>query len=104
MQSFRGQFDGRDVAVKRVVSEFLNLADREVDLLRESDSHANVVRYYCMTADSQFRYIALELCWASLQEYVDKGDIRQRCPITAREILEQATNGLAHLHKLKIGL
>lgn len=52
---FSGLFDGRNVAVKRVVSEFMNLAEREVDLLRESDSHANVVRYYCTAADSQFR-------------------------------------------------
>ncbi|KAK6030133.1 ribonuclease 2-5A, partial [Ostertagia ostertagi] len=33
-----GKFDGRDVAVKRVVSEFVRLVDREADLLRESDT------------------------------------------------------------------
>ncbi|PIO53543.1 hypothetical protein TELCIR_25117, partial [Teladorsagia circumcincta] len=38
---YRGKFDGRDVAVKRVVSEFVRLVDREADLLRESDTHPN---------------------------------------------------------------
>ncbi|VDP08444.1 unnamed protein product [Heligmosomoides polygyrus] len=45
---YRGKFDGRDVAVKRVVSEFVRLVDREADLLRESDTHPNVIRYFCM--------------------------------------------------------
>lgn len=53
---FRGYFDGRDVAVKRVVSDFFNLADREVDLLRESDAHSNVIRYFCMVRENVFKY------------------------------------------------
>ena len=44
----RGKFDGRDVAVKRLIPECFNFADREVELLRESDQHANVIRYFCM--------------------------------------------------------
>lgn len=36
-------------------------------ILRESDYHPNVVRYYCTEQDKQFRYIALELCAATLQ-------------------------------------
>ena len=43
----RGKFDGRDVAVKRLLPECFNFADREVELLRESDQHPNVIRYYC---------------------------------------------------------
>ena len=45
---FRGQFDKRQVAVKRILPESFTLADREVDLLRQSDEHPNVVRYFCM--------------------------------------------------------
>ena len=59
---FRGKFDGRQVAVKRLLPECWNLADREVTLLRESDEHPNVIRYFCMEEDHQFRYITLELC------------------------------------------
>lgn len=44
---FRGKFENRDVAVKRLLPDCFTLADREVALLRESDSHENVVRYFC---------------------------------------------------------
>lgn len=45
---FRGKFDNRDVAVKRLLPECFTFADREVELLRESDQHSNVIRYFCM--------------------------------------------------------
>uniref|UniRef100_A0A1I7WY16 non-specific serine/threonine protein kinase n=1 Tax=Heterorhabditis bacteriophora TaxID=37862 RepID=A0A1I7WY16_HETBA len=76
MITFRGKFDGREVAVKRVVSEFIRLVDREADLLRESDAHPHVIRYFCMESDSQFRYLALELCLASLTDYVEVKKVR----------------------------
>ena len=43
-----GRFDERPVAVKRLLPECFSFADREVELLRESDQHPNVIRYYCM--------------------------------------------------------
>ncbi|XP_066900695.1 serine/threonine-protein kinase/endoribonuclease IRE1 isoform X1 [Halyomorpha halys] len=97
---FRGEFDGRNVAVKRLLPECFSIADREVQLLRESDSHSNVVRYFSTEQDSQFRYIALELCSATLQDYVEKGIHKD--DISCVELLKQATLGLEHLHSLKI--
>ncbi|XP_019770362.2 serine/threonine-protein kinase/endoribonuclease IRE1 [Dendroctonus ponderosae] len=97
---YRGEFDNRRVAVKRLLPECFTFADREVALLRESDAHPNVIRYYCMEQDRMFRYIALELCQATLTEYM-----RGNCDTTAispMEILYQATSGLAHLHSLDI--
>lgn len=64
----RGRFDDRAVAVKRILPESFMLADREVQLLRESDEHPNVIRYHCTESDKLFYYIALELCAATLQE------------------------------------
>lgn len=61
-------FDSRDVAVKRILPECFSFADREVQLLRESDEHPNVIRYFCTEKDRQFQYIAIELCAATLQE------------------------------------
>ncbi|CAG9763228.1 unnamed protein product [Ceutorhynchus assimilis] len=97
---YRGEFDNRRVAVKRLLPECFTFADREVALLRESDAHSNVIRYYCMEQDRMFRYIALELCQATLTEYM-----QGKCDTTAikpLEILYQATSGLAHLHSLDI--
>nr|CAD7443363.1 unnamed protein product [Timema bartmani] len=98
---YKGQFDNRAVAVKRLLPECFTFADREVDLLRESDEHANVVRYFCTEQDKQFRYIALELCAATLQDYVE-GKFEVGGKIAVDVILYQAMAGLQHLHSLDI--
>uniref|UniRef100_A0A158P7F7 non-specific serine/threonine protein kinase n=1 Tax=Angiostrongylus cantonensis TaxID=6313 RepID=A0A158P7F7_ANGCA len=92
---YRGKFDGRDVAVKRVISEFVKLVDREADLLRESDTHPH-------ESDSQFRYLALELCLASLNDYVHEETVREKISVVPTELLRQAAEGLAHLHVMQI--
>ncbi|GFR93988.1 serine/threonine-protein kinase/endoribonuclease ire-1 [Elysia marginata] len=98
---YGGRFDNRNVAVKRLLPECFSFADREVELLRESDQHPNVIRYFCMEADSQFRYIALELCAATVQDYIEQ---RYSPPVKlkAEEILYQAMAGINHLHSLDI--
>ncbi|XP_038211674.1 serine/threonine-protein kinase/endoribonuclease IRE1 [Zerene cesonia] len=98
---YRGTFDKRAVAVKRLLPECFTFADREVALLRESDAHAHVVRYYCTERDKQFRYIALELCSATLQDYVER-KLNFECKIDAVEVLRQAALGLSHLHSMDI--
>ncbi|XP_014471160.1 PREDICTED: serine/threonine-protein kinase/endoribonuclease IRE1 [Dinoponera quadriceps] len=97
---YKGEFDGRAVAVKRLLPDCFMFADREVALLRESDAHANVVRYFCTEQDRMFRYIALELAEATLQDYVAGKYNREK--ISVKNILYQATSGLAHLHSLDI--
>ncbi|RUS89808.1 hypothetical protein EGW08_002420 [Elysia chlorotica] len=98
---YGGRFDNRNVAVKRLLPECFSFADREVELLRESDQHPNVIRYFCMEADSQFRYIALELCAATVQDYIEQ---RYSPPVKLKpeEILFQAMAGINHLHSLDI--
>uniref|UniRef100_A0A4W4GEX4 non-specific serine/threonine protein kinase n=1 Tax=Electrophorus electricus TaxID=8005 RepID=A0A4W4GEX4_ELEEL len=91
---FRGHFDGRRVAVKRILPECMEFAEREVQLLRESDEHPNVIRYFCTERDRQFTYIAIELCAATLQ---------QVCVcLYGLTLLEQTMSGLSHLHSLNI--
>uniref|UniRef100_A0A8C3ABI1 Serine/threonine-protein kinase/endoribonuclease IRE1 n=1 Tax=Cyclopterus lumpus TaxID=8103 RepID=A0A8C3ABI1_CYCLU len=98
---YKGQFDNRAVAVKRILPECFSFADREVQLLRESDEHPNVIRYFCTERDRQFQYIAIELCAASLQEYVERKDFDQR-GLEPVMLLQQTMSGLAHLHSLNI--
>uniref|UniRef100_A0A4W5R8Z4 Serine/threonine-protein kinase/endoribonuclease IRE1 n=1 Tax=Hucho hucho TaxID=62062 RepID=A0A4W5R8Z4_9TELE len=98
---YKGQFDNRSVAVKRILPECFSFADREVDLLRESDEHPNVIRYFCTERDRQFQYIAIELCAASLQEYVERQDF-DRHGLEPVMLLQQTMSGLAHLHSLNI--
>ncbi|XP_058142253.1 serine/threonine-protein kinase/endoribonuclease IRE2 isoform X2 [Dasypus novemcinctus] len=98
---FRGQFEGRAVAVKRLLRECFSLVRREVQLLQESDRHPNVLRYFCTEQGPQFHYIALELCQASLQAYVENPDL-DRWGLEPVTVLQQLTSGLAHLHSLHI--
>lgn len=101
---FQGTFEERQVAVKRLLPECFTLADREVSLLRESDAHENVVRYFCTEQDRQFRYIAVELCAATLQDYVEGPRAKLlKSQIDMLSALYQASSGLAHLHSLNIG-
>ena len=51
-------------------------------------------------SDSQFRYIALELCIGTLTDYIEK---KVTCSTSAIDLLSQAMSGLSHLHSLGIG-
>ncbi|WEW61358.1 bifunctional endoribonuclease/protein kinase ire1 [Emydomyces testavorans] len=102
---YKGSFDGRHVAVKRMLVEFYDVAAHEVGLLQESDDHNNVIRYFCREQTAGFLYIALELCPASLQDIVERpwdyptlitGDL------ALPDILRQITTGVRYLHSLKI--
>jgi serine/threonine-protein kinase/endoribonuclease IRE1 len=102
---YKGHFENRPVAVKRLLPECYTLADREVELLKHADQHQNVLRYFCTEADSQFRYIALELCQMTLHEYIHNQynlAYPPKQPLRLLSIIGQATKGLDHLHALDI--
>jgi serine/threonine-protein kinase/endoribonuclease IRE1 len=89
------------VAVKCLLPECFTFADWEVYLLQKSDEHGNVVWYFCMEQDKQFLYIVLELCAATLQDYVAGKFVCTK--LSALDILHQSTAGLEHLHSFDIG-
>ncbi|KAG8965354.1 bifunctional endoribonuclease/protein kinase ire1 [Tulasnella sp. 419] len=101
---YQGTFQGRAVAVKRLLQDFVTLAAREVALLQESDDHPNVIRYYFKESKNNFLYIALELCPASLADIVERPDNFKDISIgfDPKKALSQVTMGLRHLHSLKI--
>lgn len=111
---FEGSFEGRDVAVKRMLSQYYELASQEVSFLQQSDDHANVIRYFCQQKDDHFLYIAVELCQASLFEVweADKAKTEERqqqlrqLKFTIQQdiprTLQQLAAGLHHLHNLRI--
>lgn len=68
---FKGKFDGRPVAVKRLLSQFYSLADHEISLLQAHDMHPNVIRYFWRERKDQFIFVALELAKCSLHEFID---------------------------------
>lgn len=103
---FEGKFDGRNVAVKRMLIQFFEIASQETKLLRESDDHPNVIRYYAQQQSQGFLYIALELCSASLADVIEKPHLHRALAQGGERdlpnVLYQITNGLQHLHNLRI--
>lgn len=101
---FSGSLQGRAVAVKRLLQDFVTLAAREVSILQESDDHPNVIRYYYQESQANFLYIALELCPASLADIVESPDqfVEISAAFDPKRALRQITSGLRHLHSLKL--
>ncbi|KAJ1301123.1 hypothetical protein OPQ81_003536 [Rhizoctonia solani] len=101
---YKGSFQGRSVAVKRLLHDFVTLASREVALLQESDDHPNVIRYYYEEHRENFLYIALELCPCSLSDVVERPQLFPEVAgsFDPKRALSQVTAGLRHLHALKI--
>ncbi|KAI0021709.1 hypothetical protein F4780DRAFT_276980 [Xylariomycetidae sp. FL0641] len=103
---FAGKFHGRDVAVKRMLTQFWDIAAKETELLLESDHHPNVIRYFAMSKNDSFLYIALELCQASLSDIVDKPNMFQQLArageMDVPRVLLQIAHGLGFLHDLRI--
>ncbi|EKM57175.1 uncharacterized protein PHACADRAFT_254759 [Phanerochaete carnosa HHB-10118-sp] len=101
---YEGSLQGRAVAVKRLLRDFVTLADREVNVLQESDDHPNVIRYYYQEAHANFFFIALELCPATLADVIERPDQFRDIAIAfePKRALRQITSGIRHLHALKI--
>jgi serine/threonine-protein kinase/endoribonuclease IRE1 len=110
---FEGKWNDREVAVKRMLPQYFGLAEQEVKLLRESDQHGNVIRYFDDEKDENFLYIAVELCQASLFDLYRDGracdDMTENQQRLVNEInsnvaraLYQLAEGVNHLHSLRI--
>ncbi len=103
---FKGSFDGRDVAVKRMLKEFYDVASHEISLLQQHDDHPNVIRYFDKEIAGSFLYIALELCPASLLDVIERPrDFPTLVPssgLNTSNVLKQITSGIHYLHSLKI--
>eukprot|EP00981_Chlorochromonas_danica_P005415 scaffold1091_cov164-Ochromonas_danica.AAC.38 len=108
---FLGGLNGRPVAVKRMLAQFVKAADREISLLIRSDGHPGVVRYFLKEEKNDFVYLGLQLCEMSLRDFIVK--LRQSVnqlaldeaysiPDEVRLSLLQVAEGLAHLHSLRI--
>lgn len=103
---YKGSFQGRECAVKRLLLDFYDVADHEVNLLRESDDHPNVIRYFAREQCDRFMYIALELCPASVYDIVERANVPEfrelRKVLTPPQVVYQMMLGIAYLHRLKV--
>jgi serine/threonine-protein kinase/endoribonuclease IRE1 len=101
---YRGSFKGRPVAVKKLLRNFVVLAEREVSILQEVDNHPNVIQYYYQEARDNCLLIAIELCSASLADIIERPKQWRDIVINfdPKKALEGITSGLDHLHSLSV--
>lgn len=109
-QVFKGVFQHREVAVKRIDTNVCGIqnTEKEIEILLMCDKHENVTRYFCKeTEENGLIYLAIELCDYNLEDWVRNMRNNQRHPqnedkISRREILRQIITGLSHLHNNKV--
>jgi serine/threonine protein kinase len=91
---FAGYFEGRPVAIKRMLRPFFgeSSADQEISLLIDSDQHPNVVRYYSKEDDADFIYLALERCASSLTDLVTDAESESSTASSTRQYKYDSTN------------
>ncbi|KAJ9186314.1 hypothetical protein P3X46_001902 [Hevea brasiliensis] len=65
-----GIYDGRPVAVKRLVQTHHDVAIKEIQNLIASDQHPNIVRWFGVEYDQDFVYLSLERCTCSLNDFI----------------------------------
>ncbi|XP_044482789.1 serine/threonine-protein kinase/endoribonuclease IRE1a isoform X2 [Mangifera indica] len=65
-----GIYEGRPVAVKRLVRAHHDVAFKEIQNLIASDRHPNIVRWYGVEDDQDFVYLSLERCTCSLADLI----------------------------------
>lgn len=67
---FEGNYEGRPVAVKRLVRSHHEVAFKEIQNLIASDQHSNIIRWYGVEYDQDFVYLSLERCTCSLDDLI----------------------------------
>ncbi|XP_027919761.1 serine/threonine-protein kinase/endoribonuclease IRE1a-like isoform X2 [Vigna unguiculata] len=65
-----GIYEGRAVAIKRLVKAHHDIAFKEIKNLIMSDRHPNIVRWHGVEYDNDFVYLALERCTCNLDDLV----------------------------------
>lgn len=93
---FEGVYDGRPVAVKRLLLAHHEVAFKEIQNLIASDRHPNIVRWYGVEQDIDFVYISLERCSCSLS------DLIQVCSDSPPMLLDNPTSNSVAEHKVQL--
>mmetsp|Transcript_31805 Transcript_31805/g.77512 ORF Transcript_31805/g.77512 Transcript_31805/m.77512 type:complete len:941 (-) Transcript_31805:66-2888(-) len=118
-----GQWDGREVAVKRLLKDTVAIdndeetkmfqkdatnVEKEIQLLISSDHLPNIVRYYAKEEDGDFVYLALEKCEMTLHQYVTNKRIwsveggRNAVDGKLLQTVKGVISGVRQLHDLNV--
>ena len=76
---YAGWMGQREIVVKRMLRQFHAHAQKEIELLINSDGHPKVIRYFAAEECGDFIYLALEKCEESLAHALGR-----KCPTKNR--------------------
>lgn len=93
-----GVYEGRLVAVKRLVQTHHDVAWKEIQNLIASDRHPNIVRWYGVEYDEDFVYLSLERCTCSLDDLIQIYSDSSLNPVYGKD----RTSRAAIEHKLRL--
>lgn len=93
-----GVYEGRLVAVKRLVQTHHDVAWKEIQNLIASDRHPNIVRWYGVEYDKDFVYLSLERCTCSLDDLIQIYSDSSLNPVYGKD----RTSRAAIEHKLRL--
>lgn len=93
-----GVYEGRLVAVKRLVRTHHDVAWKEIQNLIASDRHPNIVRWYGVEYDKDFVYLSLERCTCSLDDLIQIYSDSSLNPVYGKD----RTSRAAIEHKLRL--
>ncbi|KAF4377676.1 hypothetical protein G4B88_006956 [Cannabis sativa] len=97
-----GMYEGRSVAVKRLVRAHHDAAVKEIQNLIASDRHPNIVRWYGVECDQDFVYLSLERCTCSLDDLVQIYlNSSQNSASTSDHAMGSITDYNVHLESVK---
>ena len=97
---YRGKFQRRPIAIKRVVRDLKKVVDREISIMLQTDQHPNILKYFAKEETEDFIYIGTELCEGNLATFIKDQNLRNKMP--SKSIFQQTAQGLRHLHQLSI--
>ncbi|RZC71426.1 hypothetical protein C5167_034613 [Papaver somniferum] len=87
-----GNYEGRPVAIKRLVKAHHDVASKEIQNLIASDRHQNIVRWYGVEYDSDFVYLSLERCMCNLNDLIQVCSASSLSSVTIKDQTENPTN------------
>ena len=89
--------DGTEVAVKKMNKPYSEVLKNEKDILQEL-YHPSIVRYVDFEEDENYKYLVLQLCEYSLEEYIKLGDEFPGGSLSERAIVQEVLTSLQVLH------
>ncbi|CAN4078579.1 unnamed protein product [Withania somnifera] len=98
---FEGIYEGRVVAVKRLVQSHHDIAFKEIQNLIASDRHPNIVQWYGVEQHQDFIFLTLERCICSLSDLIQIYNDSPNQNLDG-ESMKDVVSGLVHLHELGI--